>query len=72
MVRRALVLYVFIFAFVLPLWFAHQLNADTFETFKACGMGVVIFPLMIPWPYVWANYVKPRGDRWRLSGSGSI
>ena len=49
----------------LPLWSAHNLNPDTFETLKACGLGVVILPLMIPWGYVFANYVKPRGERWR-------
>jgi len=27
-------------------------------------MGV-IFPLVIPWGYVWRHYVKAPGDRWR-------
>lgn len=49
----------------LPLWSAHKLDADTFETLKACGMGVMLLPLMIPWGYVFANYVRPRGDRWK-------
>jgi hypothetical protein len=32
---------------------------------KACLMGVVLFPLVIPWGYVLANYVKAPADRWR-------
>lgn len=43
---------------------AHQLDANSFETFKATLMGVVLVPLIIPWPYFWANYVKAPGDRW--------
>jgi hypothetical protein len=48
-----------------PAWSAHQIDADTAETIKACLMGIVIFPLAIPWPYVIATYVKAAGDRWR-------
>ena len=28
-------------------------------------MGVVFDPILIPWPYVFATYVKKAGDRWR-------
>ena len=28
-------------------------------------LGVVLDLICIPWPYVLANYVKERGDRWR-------
>lgn len=47
-----------------PLWSAGRIDPDTAETVKACLMGV-IFPLVIPWPYVWAKYVRTPGDRWR-------
>lgn len=52
-------------AIALPLWSAHQIDANTLESIKACGMGVILLPLVIPWPYVFATYVKGRGDRWR-------
>jgi hypothetical protein len=52
-------------AIALPLWSAHQIDANTAETVKACVMGIVIFPIAIPWPYVFANYVRKPGDRWR-------
>ncbi|HXC55901.1 MAG TPA: hypothetical protein VNU97_11450 [Rhizomicrobium sp.] len=51
-------------AIAYPLWAAHRIDADTAETVQACLMGV-IFPLVIPWPYVFANYLKAAGDRWR-------
>jgi hypothetical protein len=53
-----------VMAFGLPLWAAHQLDPDAQETMKACLMGVVLVPLVLPWRYVLANYVKVPGDRW--------
>ena len=60
----------------IPLWSAHQqMDAKPSETVLACLMGV-IFPAVIPWRYVVANYVMQRGiggadarmqvARWRL------
>ena len=56
---------IWVLVFGLPLWSGHQLDADSQETLKACLMGVVLMPIVIPWPYVLAHYVKARGDRWR-------
>ncbi len=39
------------------------IDADTRETILATGMGIII-PILIPWGYVWANYVRKPGDRW--------
>ncbi len=55
---------IWLVAIALPLWYAHQLDAETMETVQACLMGVILCPLVIPWPYVLANYVKNPGDRW--------
>ncbi len=55
---------IWLLSFALPLYRAGPLDAGTLETIIACAMGV-IFPVVIPWPYVWANYVKRPGDRWR-------
>jgi hypothetical protein len=35
---------------------------------KPMLMGAIFEPLLIPWPYVFATFVKKHGDRWR-SGS---
>lgn len=40
------------------------MSAGTAETLLARGMGV-IFPLVIPWGYVWSHSVTSPGDRWR-------
>ena len=51
-------------AIAYPLWTAHKIDADTAETVTACLMGI-IFPIVIPWRYVIAQYLKAPGDRWR-------
>jgi len=56
---------IWLLAIALPLWSAHRIDPDTMETVRDCAMGLVIFPLAIPWPYVFANFVKAPGDRWR-------
>jgi hypothetical protein len=48
----------------LPAWSAGRLDAATQQSLFDCGIGIVIFPLVIPWGYVWANYVRRPGDRW--------
>src|SRR5262249_23253720 len=58
---------IWLIAFALPLWSAHHIDAGTRETIKACLMGIVIFPVAIPWPYVFAHYLKKSGDRWGRS-----
>ena len=55
---------IWVAAIGLPLWHAGKLDADAAETLKACLMGVILVPLIIPWPYFWANYMKALGDRW--------
>ncbi|SES46152.1 hypothetical protein [Psychrobacillus sp. OK032] len=48
----------------LPLWSAGQMDESTLATAYACLM-VVIVPFVIPWRFVFAHYVKKRGDRLR-------
>lgn len=55
---------IYLIAFALPLWSAHQINAAIAEDIKAVVMVVVFIPL-IPWRYVFAHYVVKHGDRWK-------
>jgi hypothetical protein len=55
---------IWLIAVALPLWFAHRIDADTADSIRACLMGVIV-PIAIPWRYVFENYVKKHGDRWR-------
>jgi hypothetical protein len=49
----------------LPLWFSQQLTPDSQETLISCLVGVVLVPLVMPWGYVFKQYVKAPGDPWR-------
>ena len=56
---------IWLIAIAYPLWSANQMDADVWESVRACVMGVAIMPIAIPWGYVWNNYVKAPGNRWR-------
>ena len=55
---------IYLAAFALPLWSAHQISAAVAEDIKAILMVVIFVPL-IPWRYVFAHYVLKHGDRWK-------
>ena len=52
---------IWLLAVALPHWSAFQAVALT----KIMVFGLIIDLLVIPWPFVFRNYVKERGDRWR-------
>jgi hypothetical protein len=58
---------IYLIAFALPLWSAHQVDAVVAADIQACLMVVIFIPI-IPWRYVFAHYrpycLKP-GDRWK-------
>jgi len=41
-----------------PLWSAGHWNPVASELVKACAIGAVLDLVVIPWPYVFENYVK--------------
>ena len=47
----------------LPAWQAGRMDAAMGELVFACSIAVV-FPLVIPWGYVWREYVARKGDPW--------
>ncbi|HJT43645.1 MAG TPA: hypothetical protein VJ750_09105 [Rhizomicrobium sp.] len=47
----------------LPHWTAGTMDHRMAESAFACIMGA-IFPIVIPWDYVFDNYVRKTGDRW--------
>jgi hypothetical protein len=52
-------------AFGLPQWASGQRPPTFAEDSFNILFGVVLMPLVIPWPYVWRCYVKQTADRWR-------
>lgn len=55
----------------LPQWSAGQMTADVLESAPSILAGVIIVPIVIPWSYVFANYLKKPGDRWLRSQPGT-
>lgn len=55
---------IYLVAFALPLWSAHQITEAVAEDIKAVLMVVIFIPL-VPWRFVFANYVLKHGDRWK-------
>ena len=51
--------------FGLPQWSSGQVPPTFAEDFPAILGGVILMPLVIPWPYVWRHYVTAPMDRWR-------
>ena len=51
--------------FGLPQYASGQMPPTFAEDFFNIAFGVVLMPIVIPWPYVWRHYVKAPADRWR-------
>jgi len=56
---------IWVLAIWLPLWMGHRVDPDTADSAFAIFLGVVLVPLVLPWSYVWKNYVTAPGDRWK-------
>ena len=56
---------VWVLAVGLSLKSAGPLDPVAAALFSVCAKGLVVDLIVIPWPYVFANYVKKSGDRWR-------
>ena len=63
---------IWVLAYGLPAWSAGQLTPVTSEDLTNTLVGVILMPLVIPWPYVWRRYVKQPGTRWRRSAAGEL
>jgi len=59
---------VWLIAFGLPLWLAGRPPDLT----DGMVFGAVLDLIVIPRPYVLANYVRKRGDRWRWQASAGL
>ena len=55
---------IWLLGIALPLWIANQVDADTSKSFFEIAPVVILFPLL-PWGYIFSNYLKKPADRWR-------
>lgn len=63
--------FIWVTVVVLPLWIANQLDPATLEIFYSC-LVVLIVAAVIPWRYVFAQYVRKQGDRWRSDATRTV
>ena len=49
---------IWLVAIGLPLWRSQSFTSGTAQTWNDCLAGVLICLAVIPWPYVYANYVR--------------
>ena len=56
---------IWLLAFGLPQWFSGARPPTFADDMFNIAFGVILMPIVIPWGYVWRNYVKAPGDRWR-------
>lgn len=66
---------IWLLAVALPLWSAGgAFDAEMAGFTRAMAIGIVVDLIVIPWGYMWANYVRKPGDRWtgrrRNAGAG--
>ena len=62
---------IWLLAFGLPLWSARAFTPGTQGTWFDCLVSIPIFLVAIPWPYVWAHYMRKPGDRWTGAPDGA-
>jgi hypothetical protein len=55
---------IWVLAYGLPLCYTQRLAPDARDILINCLVGVVLVPLVIPWGYVFKQYVKAPGDPW--------
>ena len=56
---------IWVLAFALPQWSAGQLALDAQEVLINNLVGIVLVPLVMPWGYVFDQFVKSSGDPWK-------
>jgi hypothetical protein len=56
---------IWLLAFALPRWLDGSLDAGMRSSVFDTSLGLILL-LVIPWRYVWENYVVKPGDSWKL------
>lgn len=56
---------IWLISFGLPQWMAGEGSPKLGRDLLEVGLGPIFFAILIPWGYVWLNYVKKPAERWR-------
>ncbi|TFW35896.1 hypothetical protein [Massilia horti] len=57
-----------IVAFALPMWLGPGLNEYARDTLLETAVGVVLIPLILPWGFIFRNYVRAPSTPWFKTG----
>ena len=57
-------------AVALPIWSSPLFDADVAQFARSMAIGIALDLLVIPWGYVFANFVRKPGDRWTAARPG--
>ena len=63
---------IWVVAFAVPMWMGPGLDAYAAETLFACGMGVVLVPLVLPWGYIVRHYILAPSTPWGKIGNQPV
>lgn len=47
-----------------PLWMHGQMTDQVWSNVFACGISIVLTPIVVPWGYLWKTYGSAPMDRW--------
>ena len=47
-----------------PLWMHDRMTEEVWSNVFACGIAVVLTPIIVPWTYIWKTYVSAPTERW--------
>ena len=56
--------FIWVLGWGLPPFLTQQLSPEAQETLISCLVGVVLVPLVMPWAYVFKQFVKAPRDPW--------
>lgn len=62
---------IWVLAVALPAWRQGSLGDYGAATFLECLPAFILFPAILPWPYVWARYLRAPGEPWRQAGGNT-
>lgn len=63
---------IWIVAIGLPLRSANAMTPGVQSTWDDCLISIPLFLVAIPWGYVFENYIRRSGDRWRPEAEGRL
>jgi hypothetical protein len=50
---------------VTPLYTSDRMTDLVWSNVFACGIAIVLTPIIMPWRFFWQTYVRQAGERWR-------